>query len=62
MTSSSKSIKQKNAMIDYSLFNYCVHCRLRFPKNIRYCDDCHQRIRTKPASYGKHRFNRTDKI
>ena len=34
--------------IDYDFFNYCSTCELKYPKEILRCDDCNQKVRTRP--------------
>lgn len=32
--------------IDYKKYNHCITCKITYPKNKRYCDDCGFRLRT----------------
>ena len=34
--------------IDYTFFNYCSTCELKYPKQILRCKDCNQKVRTRP--------------
>ena len=48
------SIKKKARLkpipsrIDYTFFNYCSTCELKYPKEILRCYDCNQKVRTRP--------------
>ena len=48
------SIKKKDRLkpipsrIDYNFFNYCSTCELKYPKQILRCNDCNQKVRTRP--------------
>jgi hypothetical protein len=43
--------------IDYNYFNYCSTCELKYPKEILRCNDCNQKVRTRPW----HRSKITDR-
>jgi rRNA maturation endonuclease Nob1 len=32
--------------VDYSLYNHCNVCKLKYPKDKYFCDECGRRIRT----------------
>ena len=32
-------------MIDYSIHNYCSECRIKYPKDVVRCQECHMKIR-----------------
>jgi len=51
-----KRIKRAPSRIDYNFFNYCSTCELKYPKEVIRCDDCNQKIRTRPW----HRSKRVD--
>lgn len=34
--------------IDYTFFNYCSTCELKYPKLVLRCKDCNQKVRTRP--------------
>lgn len=34
--------------IDYNFFNYCSTCELKYPKQTLRCNDCNQKVRTRP--------------
>lgn len=31
----------------YDKYNYCSRCRLKFPKTMNVCTECHNKLRTK---------------
>jgi len=45
-----KKVKLKPipSRIDYTFFNYCSTCELKYPKQILRCYDCNQKVRTRP--------------
>ncbi|HKU83972.1 MAG TPA: hypothetical protein VJP58_08015 [Candidatus Nitrosocosmicus sp.] len=34
--------------VDYNFFNYCSTCELKYPKQVVRCNECRQKVRTKP--------------
>jgi hypothetical protein len=41
-------LKPIPSRIDYTFFNYCSTCELKYPKQILRCYDCNQKVRTRP--------------
>ena len=50
VNSKSKKVRLKPipSRIDYNFFNYCSTCELKYPKQILRCNDCNQKVRTRP--------------
>ena len=41
-------LKPIPSRIDYTFFNYCSTCELKYPKQILRCYTCNQKVRTRP--------------
>ena len=41
-------LKPIPSRIDYNFFNYCSTCELKYPKQVLRCEDCNQKVRTRP--------------
>jgi len=41
-------LKPIPSRIDYTFFNYCSTCELKYPKQILRCYNCNQKVRTRP--------------
>lgn len=41
-------LKPSPSRIDYNFFNYCSTCELKYPKQVLRCEDCNQKVRTRP--------------
>ena len=39
--------------IDYNFFNYCSVCELKYPKEVVSCEDCKQKVLTRPWHQSK---------
>jgi lipopolysaccharide biosynthesis regulator YciM len=49
-------LRSVRGRIDYNINNYCATCGYKLPKEIMWCPDCKQRVRTRPW----HRAKATD--
>jgi len=43
-----KNVKPIASRIDYNFFNYCSQCARKYPKLVLRCQDCNQKVRTRP--------------
>ncbi len=48
--------KPRPRMVDYEIHNFCATCRIKYPKHILRCSECHYRVRTT----GWHRSKKID--